>query len=43
MVAAIAEKDKANLANIIERVERENIVIEQKILADAKNTYNKLK
>lgn len=42
-MAAVAEKDKVNLANVIERVERENLVIEPKILADAKNTFNKLR
>lgn len=40
---ALAEKVKENLAAIIERIEREQIVIEPKMLNDAKSTLSKMK
>ena len=40
---ALAEKVKENLAAIIERIEREQIVIEPKMLNDAKNNLAKMK
>jgi len=41
--AAVAEKVKENLVAIIERIEKEQIVIEPKILSDAKNGLAKMK
>ena len=40
---ALAEKVKENLAQVIERIEREQTVIEPKMLADAKNALSKMK
>jgi hypothetical protein len=39
----VAEKVKDNLAAIIERIEREQITIEPKMLNDAKNALSKMK
>ena len=41
--AAVQEKVKENLLAIIERIEKEQIVIEPKTLNDAKNVLSKLK
>lgn len=41
--AAVQEKVKENLLAVIERIEQEKIVIEPKLLSDAKNIYNKMK
>lgn len=43
LIQATQDKIKENLANVIERVEKENIVIPPKLLSDAKNIFNKLK
>ena len=43
LVQAMAEKVKENLMAVIERVEKEQITIEPKLLNDAKNIYSKLK
>lgn len=40
---AVQEKVKENLLAIIERIEKEQIVIEAKTLNDAKNVLSKLK
>ena len=41
--AAVAEKVKENLLAVLEKIERENIQVEPKMLNDAKNVLNKLK
>lgn len=41
--AAIAEKVKENLISILEIIEKEGIIVEPKMLTDAKNTLSKLK
>ena len=41
--AAVQEKVKENLLAILERIEKEGIVIEAKALSDAKNVLSKLK
>ena len=43
LIQAMAEKVKENLMAMIERVEKEQITIEPKMLNDAKNIYSKLK
>jgi hypothetical protein len=43
LVQAVAEKVKENLLQILERIEKEAIVIEAKMLTDAKNVLSKLK
>ncbi len=40
---ALTEKNKENLAAIIERIEKEMTVIEPKTLNDAKNALSKMK
>ncbi len=40
---ALAEKNKENLAAAIERIEKEQSVIEPKMLNDAKNALSKMK
>jgi DNA polymerase I-like protein with 3'-5' exonuclease and polymerase domains len=40
---AVQEKVKENLLAVLERIEREGIVIEPKQLTDAKNVLSKLK
>ncbi len=43
LVQAVQEKVKENLIQVLERIERESIVIEAKMLADAKNVLAKMK
>lgn len=40
---AVAEKIKENLVAVLERIEKENIIIEPKMLNDAKNFLSKMK
>ena len=40
---AIAEKVKENLLAVLEKIEKEGVQIEPKMLNDAKNVLNKLK
>ena len=40
---ALAEKNKENLIAAIEKIEKEQILIEPKMLNDAKNTLAKMK
>lgn len=40
---ALAEKNKENLAGVIDRIEKEGILLEPKMLNDAKNTLAKMK
>ena len=39
----MGEKVKDNIISVLERIERENIVIEAKILSDTKNALSKMK
>lgn len=41
--AAVAEKVKENLAAVLEKIEKEGVLIEPKMLNDAKNVLNKMK
>ena len=41
--AAVAEKVKENLLAVLEKIEKEGVTIEPKMLTDAKNVLNKLK
>ena len=43
LTAAVQEKVKENLVQVLERIEKEGIVIEAKMLSDAKNVLAKLK
>jgi hypothetical protein len=43
LTQAVQEKVKENLIQVLERIEREAIVIEAKMLADAKNVLAKMK
>lgn len=43
LTAAVQEKVKENLLQVLERIEKEGIVIEAKMLSDAKNVLAKLK
>ncbi len=40
---AIAEKNKENLLHILDKLEKEQIQLEPKLLTDAKNTLSKIK
>ena len=40
---AVAEKIKENLVAVLEKIEKENILIEPKMLNDAKNFLSKMK
>jgi len=40
---AVQERVKENLVGVLERIEREGIVIDSKALTDAKNVLSKLK
>jgi len=39
----MAEKVKENLLAVLEKIEKEGVIIEPKMLNDAKNILNKLK
>ena len=43
LTQALTDKSKENLAAAIERIEREGITIDAKMLNDAKNTLSKMK
>jgi DNA polymerase I-like protein with 3'-5' exonuclease and polymerase domains len=40
---AVQERVKENLVGVLERIDREGIVIDSKALSDAKNVLSKLK
>ena len=43
LVQAVAEKVKDNILAVLEKIEKENIQIEAKMITDAKNVLSKLK